>query len=245
MVLCPVIRGNNHIISPNHNNGGKVDFHSTYSCPVGIRRSAGNGIRGLCAMELLDVMTREEGDLSTKYRNITDDNPPSVDYILRTAVIEWNDDGSRQFTMNERADTIWPILPSILDTRRAFGNFVEGDTHEGFMDALDVEGFTIKCCENCPRIYQPSKVYSDERTGKTDSVKATEVLKRTIEIFYRVSGLTPTQTDFTPQQVENLREYMDLHIGKGYQRDFPVNNFGNPNFEVPYGDRELASVTAS
>jgi hypothetical protein len=185
-----------------------VDFVSAYPCPVALRRSGGAGTYGLCAMELLNVMTRPDADPETKYSYITDvvrGIPEGVHGILRDQVIWFNDVATQGLSDDERADLLWPILPSVLGTGNAYLDEIE------FFNVLTEKGLGGRCHPDCSF----DLGYGDiERT--TD--RATQILKGAIREFYSFTQTTPLQSDYTPKQIDNLHEWMGLGMGKGFLR---------------------------
>ncbi len=239
VVLCPFFSGDTWITGPDHNEGNKVDFQSSYPCPVAIRRSGGNGRQGLCAMELLDVMTREANpDLNEKYLLISD-NEGGVNSVLRSAVLWWNDFGSEVLTQNQRADIIWPILPSVLGTASISINPV------AFGDHLQDLGYGEFCCALCPFTFHP---LVRDTNSKHDPEKATEVLKSVIRMFYAIANVSPPQSDYSGSQIANLQEWMEWTEGITHLRD---NGWGTkPIFPPPppfsmYVDEEEVNVSAT
>lgn len=101
-----------------------LPFTSSYSCPVALRNGGGEGRWGLCVMELISILNGENDQGYAGYKSAT------VDESLRLLAMNVNDFfvGEDGVTPEVRADVLWPIIPSLLQTAVA-GKHIEKVFH--------------------------------------------------------------------------------------------------------------------
>lgn len=104
-----------------------LTFSTRYDCPTKFLAGGGNGTYGLCAMEAISVLTGEylsdpkpiiivgsQGYVEElrPYVNVS-----SVHPALRDILVSANDSlTAAELSGEDRADGLWPILPSVMNT---------------------------------------------------------------------------------------------------------------------------------
>lgn len=185
-----------------------MTFTTAYACPTRLIAGGGAGAHGLCAMELLSVMTKDYTDKPSDYN--TDVHPQ-----LANMMVSVNDLGTTSILPEERTPLLWPILPAILGTRgeenyfpwkayrRALGYPVDVDSeHEYESPASLIRAYAWReSRRECKEDRGPS--YSEAL------IHAVEALKVGITLFHEKNGTTPLQ-DYTEEHMANLTEWLTV-----------------------------------
>jgi len=168
-----------------------LTFETQYACPVRLIHGGGAGQLGLCAMELLAVMTGElhkETSLPTEW-------VPTVNEDIRNLVVKVNDTGLLWSTPEQRADLLWPILPKVFNTFQVQAAF----PREAYAELLGI-----------PQAITPVSVLNMYMLlGSLSQAQevALDGLKKGISLFWESWELTP-QDDYTPEQIARLEEWV-------------------------------------
>lgn len=182
-----------------------MDFVTRFPCPIGFRAGAGNGIDGLCAMEVVDVMVR---NVSSDPVGGVLDNNPYVHILLRRSIIHANDHlqfPDRDAARKERAALLWPILPKVLGS----GVVSMPPTSDEFNDRLVLAGLaTYDGYHGSNSLNVPVK---EDANGAypIDNERMVGNLRKTVELFWNVCQEVPPLEDFTEEHIGNLIRWAD------------------------------------
>lgn len=188
-----------------------LDFTTKYPVPVDfVPGGRGSYNSGLCAMEVLSIMT-EEGNPITGHPY---DEISSVAYTIRRLVTFTNDLGIVPPT--RIANDLWPVLPKIMDSRQ-----VSGEKGQDFLGNFPVSEYAkaLGVTEVDPfYMRRPvgtlARYYEKEVTYNTSSIVAWEYLllglKTGISLFWEFKGLTPRE-DFTEREIGRLQGYLEAN----------------------------------
>lgn len=212
-----------------------LTFTTQYPCPTVFLAGGGDGNWGLCVMEALSVLTGEwisnpkplmewDGqkytELARPYVNVS-----SVHPALRDLLVSANDTlGAPDLSGEDRADGLWPILPSVMDTAR----LTAGERLPDYPTSIEafrynyLQGFPIQTwaadlgeeLTNGPWTTPPTILRSYAwRASSPEKVWERTLIatKRAIEVFWEVHPGELPRTEFTTMEVFRLTEYLDEH----------------------------------
>lgn len=193
-------------------------FKTSYPCPVSLVEGGGEGRWGLCAMELVSLLTGEGTDRPWTIVG-------SVHPVLRDSIVCLND-GGLALSNEERADAIWPLLPSIMGT----GEYGKGSPPPGTEDRysyLRWQGLPFR--ELVTLLGLPLDEASPNATvgellrrGRfLTRASFLEMTKAIIGFFWLHFGGLP-QEDFTEEQLKRLNRYLK-EKGNHYIKREPVS----------------------
>lgn len=186
-----------------------MEFRSQYACPTRIIHGGGEGTYGLCAMEILSVMT---GDLGKRIGEDLQEEtypqyllPSTVNEELNRLVYAVNDSYNWEVSVKERTGLLWPILPSLIDTSE--GVFPT-EEYKAALGVEDLPSYTL--LSDLPSIYARAKF---TMTGEIRLFPlAVEALKTAIRLFHETNKTTPLP-DYLPEHMERLNAFLAKHEG--------------------------------
>lgn len=201
-----------------------LTFTTQYPCPVPFVSGGGHGEYGLCAMEVVSIMTGE--DKFVPHADVS-----SVHASLRDLMICANDALPNDVLPGEvRADALWPIVPSILGTGD-LGPQIDLNTplppqehfSQSFLKGFPIVDYAMALNEDLIHgsYTSPSNVMRAyiHRTSSPLQMweRAVHAMKIGVETFwdeFREEALP--RTEFTEREVEEVRDYARHHFTNPY-----------------------------
>lgn len=196
-----------------------LTFTTQYPCPVPFMAGGGHGEYGLCAMEAVSILTGE-GNIAP-HADIK-----SVHASLRDLMICANDTLPNGDLPGEvRADGLWPIIPSILETgdlgpELNLNEPLPPQEHfsMSFLKGFPIVDYAMALDEDLIHgaYTSPSNVLRGYIARASNPLqmweRAVHGMKIGVEVFwdeFRKDALP--RTEFTDREVERIRDYALVH----------------------------------